>query len=69
MNRATQPQSCTMDTVRSFSEYTGIGLTLAYQYTRAKGFPIIQTCKRGKILIEREAALEWMRNLTAMRKH
>ena len=61
-------QTPTLDSVKSFAEYTGIGMFLAYQYTRAKGFPVIQLKKNGRILIEREAALEWMRAQTAARK-
>ena len=62
------PQNPTLDSVKSFAEYAGIGLFLAYQYTRAKGFPVIQLKKKGRILIEREAALEWMRAQTAAQK-
>ena len=54
-----------IDTVASFAEYAKLGKSLAYQYTRGKGFPKIQTCKKGKILIDRAAAMEWLKNLTA----
>ena len=55
-----------LDTVLSFAEYTGMSLALVYQYTRGKGFPKIQACKNGKILIDRAAAIEWMRRLPDM---
>ena len=63
------PQSPTLDSVKSFSEYANIGLTLAYQYTRAKGFPVIQLKKGGRIWIEREAALDWMREHTTKKQY
>ena len=40
------PQTPTLDSVKSFAEYAGIGMFLAYQYTRAKGFPVIQLRKK-----------------------
>jgi hypothetical protein len=58
----------TLDTVKSFATYANIGLDLAYQYTRAKDFPVIQTKKHGKKLIEREPAVEWLRNRSAERR-
>ena len=66
-----QAQGPTLDSVKSFAEYTGIGMTLAYQLTRAEGFPVMKVSgvkgatKRGRVLIEREAALDWMRKQTA----
>ena len=65
-----QAQGPTLDSVKSFAEYTGIGLTLAYQLTRAEGFPAMRVSGmgatgKGRVLIEREAALEWMRKWTA----
>lgn len=54
----------TLDTVKSFSSFTGIGVTKIYELTRAKGFPIIRTSPRGKILIMREDALIWMERRT-----
>jgi hypothetical protein len=50
----------TLDTVKSFAEFANIGLTLAYQLTRAEKFPIIRTSERGKILIKREEAIKWL---------
>ncbi|MCL2045757.1 MAG: helix-turn-helix domain-containing protein [Oscillospiraceae bacterium] len=50
--------------VYEFAEYLGIGLSLAYQYTRAKDFPVIQLRKKGRIIIDIEAALEWLRETT-----
>jgi predicted DNA-binding transcriptional regulator AlpA len=50
----------TLDTVKSFSSFTGIGVTKIYELTRAKDFPIIRTSKRGKILIKREEAIRWL---------
>jgi hypothetical protein len=49
----------TLDTVKSFSAYAKIGLTKVYELTRIRGFPVIRTSKRGKILIKREDALSW----------
>ena len=53
----------TIDSVKIFSEYTHLCPALVYQYTRAPGFPKIQTVNKGKIMILREAALEWLENL------
>ena len=65
VNGTTKPA---LDSVKSFAEYAGIGMFLAYQYTRAEGFPAFQPKKNGRILIDREAALEWMRTQTAAHK-
>jgi len=54
----------TLDTVKSFSEYTQICTAKVYELARAKGFPIIRTSPRGKILIKREEALLWMEKKT-----
>jgi hypothetical protein len=53
----------TIDTVKSFAEYMQLCCTEVYQMCRAQGFPIIRTSPRGKILIKREAAIEWMEQL------
>ena len=50
----------TIDTVKSFSDYAKIKLTLLYQLVHAKGFPCFRTSPRGKILIHREKAIEWL---------
>ena len=50
--------------VKEFAEYLGVGLTLVYQYTRAKGFPVLQRVKRGRVLIDLEAALDWLQDTT-----
>ena len=63
----TQETPTILDTVESFSAYTNLSMAVVYQYTRGKGFPKIQPRKRGKIMIDRHAAIEWMRNLTESR--
>jgi hypothetical protein len=68
VNPVTSTQSTpTLDTVKSFADYTHMGIDLIYQFTRAKGFPVIQAKRRGKKLIEREAAVEWLRSRTEKR--
>ena len=54
----------TLDTVKTFAEYAQLSADTVYQLTRAKGFPIIRTSPRGKILIKREDALIWMERRT-----
>lgn len=57
----------TLDSVKTFAEYTHLKKDSVYELTRAKGFPTIQLKKRGKIMIEREPAIEWMKQRSAQR--
>ena len=57
------PQTPTLDSVKSFAEYAGIGMSLAYQFTRAKCFPMIQHQKKANPNRARNA-LDWLRKQT-----
>ena len=52
----------TIDTVKSFGKYAKIQKTRMYELIHADGFPCFRTAgDRGRVLIEREAAIEWLK--------